>query len=82
MHPTALQMDLIPGQSFMGLLWGCMGVNHLLMGYLAGRYPKVLPRLTWEVTPGTKVNYWPMSLAPTNEESAWLAEKKPFWEKN
>ena len=22
------------------------------------------------------VNYWPMSLAPTNEESAWLAEKK------
>jgi hypothetical protein len=23
------------------------------------------------------VNHWPMSLAPTNEESAWLAEQKP-----
>jgi len=27
------------------------------------------------------VNCWPMSLAPTNEESAWLAEKNPLGKK-
>ena len=26
---------------------------------------------------GPGVNHWPMSLAPMNEESAWLAEQKP-----
>jgi len=57
------------GQSFMGLLWGCMGVNLLFMRYIAGSYPKVFQG---KPKPGTKVNYWPMSLAPTNEDSAWL----------
>ena len=30
-------------------------------------------------TPGTIVNYWPMSLAPTNEESVWCAGGKPLF---